>query len=403
MSENKKKKWELAAIVICFAVMAAAAVAGRKKESKTIGYSILRPSYGTQTEKLLLAVGDRKESFSLPVKEKAADRKELNDAFEKVWNRLEALFQAYENEDIAKEQMPKLPKEEEALDAGIRWEYSDPDMVDREGRVLREKLTSPETLVFTARVTIQEECRERQFSVEVRPYPPGSAELLFFQAEEELLRLEEESRTGQELVLPEKVFGVEVSKAPKNKAGFWPLLLLGLMVPVLLWIARRSEKQKKEKDREEYFLSVYPSFVTKLTLFIGAGLSIRGSMERLAADCKARETDKKTQELSEELALLAGELKNGVSESEAYDHFGRRIGYKPYQRCSALLISQLQKGAGGLLPKLEYEARVSWDKHRRQAEKKGEEAQTKLLFPMIGMLFLVFAIIMIPAFFNMNG
>lgn len=403
MNEKKKKILELTAIGICFAVMAAVAVVGRNKESGNIGYRILRPTYGTRTEKLLLEAEDRQQIFSFPVKEKTADREEINAAFEAVWEKLESLFLVYENAEVTKEEMPKLPREDATRDAGIRWEYSDSDVVDREGRVLREKLTSPEHLVFTARVTIQEECRERQFSVDVLPYPEGSAELLFSRAEEALLRMEEESRTGQELLLPEVVSGVKVSKAPENKAGFWPLLLLILMFPVLLWISRRSEKQKKQKSREGYFLKVYPAFITKLTLFIGAGLSIRGSMERLAADCKKREEAGETEELSEELILLAGELKNGVSESEAYEHFGRRIGYKPYQRCSALLISQLQKGAGGLLPKLEYEVRVSWDKHRRQAEKKGEEAQTKLLFPMIGMLFLVFAIIMIPAFFSMNG
>ena len=46
--------------------------------------------------------------------------------------------------------------------------------------------------------------------------------------------------------------------------------------------------------------------------------------------------------------------------------------------------------------------RLAWELHRDRAEKKGEEAQTKLLFPMMGMLFLVMALIMVPAFFSMG-
>jgi len=99
--------------------------------------------------------------------------------------------------------------------------------------------------------------------------------------------------------------------------------------------------------------------------------------------------------------MLVGELKNGTSEARAYEAFGRRISLKPYLRCASLLVSQLQKGSGGLRKNLENEVQLAWEMHREQAAKKGEEAQTKLLFPMMGMLFLVMAVVMIPAFFTM--
>ena len=50
---------------------------------------------------------------------------------------------------------------------------------------------------------------------------------------------------------------------------------------------------------------------------------------------------------------------------------------------------------------LQEEVRLAWEMHREHAAKKGEEAQTKMLFPMMGMLFLVMAVVMIPAFFSM--
>ena len=105
--------------------------------------------------------------------------------------------------------------------------------------------------------------------------------------------------------------------------------------------------------------------------------------------------------MAEEVLRLAGELKNGASEGKAYEAFGRRIGLKPYLRCAALLVSQLQKGSGAMREGLEREAALAWEMQRSRVTKKGEEAQTKLLFPMMGMLFLVMGVVMIPAFFSM--
>jgi len=149
-------------------------------------------------------------------------------------------------------------------------------------------------------------------------------------------------------------------------------------------------------------MTAYPQLITKLTLYIGAGLSLRGAWERLAADYREKaQISENPSCVGDEVLLLAGELKNGASEAKAYEEFGRRIGLKPYQRCASLLVSRLQKGSGDLRKSLETEVRLAWETYREQVTKKGEESQTKLLFPMMGMLFLVMAVIMIPAFFAM--
>ena len=149
-------------------------------------------------------------------------------------------------------------------------------------------------------------------------------------------------------------------------------------------------------------MAAYPQLITKLTLYTGAGMSLRGAWERLATEYRLKaEVSGKREAVGEEVILLAGELKNGTSEARAYEAFGRRIGLKPYLRCASLLVSQLQKGSGGLRKGLENEVQLAWEMQREQVAKKGEEAQTKMLFPMMGMLFLVMAVVMIPAFFSM--
>ena len=49
------------------------------------------------------------------------------------------------------------------------------------------------------------------------------------------------------------------------------------------------------------------------------------------------------------------------------------------------------------------EAESACEQRRALARKKGEEAQTKLLFPMILMLLVVMILVMVPAIFSFAG
>jgi len=44
-----------------------------------------------------------------------------------------------------------------------------------------------------------------------------------------------------------------------------------------------------------------------------------------------------------------------------------------------------------------------WETRKNLAKQKGEEASSKLLFPMMLMLMAVFIVIMVPAYFQLTG
>ena len=58
------------------------------------------------------------------------------------------------------------------------------------------------------------------------------------------------------------------------------------------------------------------------------------------------------------------------------------------------------KGRADLLIQLEREAMDAFAERKNRARELGEEAGTKLLFPMIMMLLVVLIIVMIPAFIS---
>ena len=68
---------------------------------------------------------------------------------------------------------------------------------------------------------------------------------------------------------------------------------------------------------------------------------------------------------------------------------------------STLLAQNLKRGNSTLLERLREEADKAAEEQLQQSRKLGEEAETKLLAPMVLMLAIVMALIMIPAFSNL--
>ena len=59
-------------------------------------------------------------------------------------------------------------------------------------------------------------------------------------------------------------------------------------------------------------------------------------------------------------------------------------------------------GSRGLLSSLQRESKDAFEERKSRAERKGEEAGTKLLVPMFMMLIIVMAVIMVPAMTTMG-
>ncbi len=93
-------------------------------------------------------------------------------------------------------------------------------------------------------------------------------------------------------------------------------------------------------------------------------------------------------------------MKSGVPEAAAYERFGRRCGLPRYMKLGTLLSQNLKKGSKGLAGALEKESAVSLEERSAMARKLGEQAGTRLVFPMIIMLGIVLALMMLPAFLS---
>lgn len=400
MGKKEKLQWVvIGMIVVATTLFLWIRESGKEGETRIW---IARPESGTKKQTLLMTLDETKEEWSLEVVPRQRTEEEVATAFSESVRILNDILGVMEGQKTVWTASVSLPQYLEETGVEIRWTSSDTTVLSKDGAIQREHLEEVQTVNLQARLSYAGEEREHWFTVEIPPCELGSAEAMIYEARKELRSLEEETSREDGFYLPEAIGAVSIG-LPETSNSVWGVLIaVILFLPFALVFAKRREREREKQQREEAFLEAYPQVVTKLTLYTGAGLSLRGAWERLASECRKKvEKTGQSNAVWEEVFILAGELKNGVSEARVYEAFGRRIALKPYLRCAALLVSQLQKGSGGLRKSLENEVQLAWEMQRERAAKKGEEAQTKLLFPMMGMLFLVMAVVMIPAFLSM--
>ena len=239
---------------------------------------------------------------------------------------------------------------------------------------------------------------EREFVLELLLLPEGSEEERFQKKlETELLSLIADN-TGAYISLPEQINGIPVDWSVKRESTSVTFLFLGLVAAICIPLSGKRKQEEQVRKREQELMTDYPELVSKYLLLLNAGLSQRSVWERIVLDY--RKSGRKRY-VYEEMQLTMREMENGIAEGKAYERFGKRCRLLPYMRFSGVLVQTLQRGARGSLLLLEQEALAAFAERKEAAKRKGEEAGTKLLLPMFGLLGIVLVLVMVPAFWKL--
>lgn len=178
----------------------------------------------------------------------------------------------------------------------------------------------------------------------------------------------------------------------------------GVLMAVAAWYVAREQKQRKEHHRRQQLMLSYPEFVSKLSLLLGAGMTISAAFRKMNGMYqKRKERDGRNEEVYEELHRMICEMDNGMTEFRAYQRFSENCNLQPYRKLVSLLISSQRVGNRRLMEQLNEEADRVFLERKNAARRLGEEAGTKLLFPMMMMLVIVMGIVIVPAFLSIYG
>ncbi len=283
----------------------------------------------------------------------------------------------------------------------VQWESEEPEIIDSYGTVHNEGI-SENGRRFFLKATVTDGIHEREYEIRAVVYPPllSEEEAAVKKWLRTVTELDERQQTADRLELPTSLEGRALQYAMAEETDYRMIPLLGIVLAILLTAREKVNQENALKMRERLLLLDYAGIVSKLMVFIGAGMTIRASWELITEEYE-RAVERGTKERRpayEEMCHTAARLSSGLSEGKAYNEFGRRCGLQPYVKLAALLEQNRKTGSKNLRQALELEMTSAFEQRKNLARKLGEEAGTKLLLPLFLMLGIVMVMIVVPAF-----
>lgn len=342
------------------------------------------------------------EKYSLIVGETRWTEEESDKMFQRIVPELEKAILG-ENKSLEYVTCDlKLVDHLEGYPAVIAWKLDRYDVINGAGTVFEEDLGDEGAVVkLTAVISYYEKQVEHEFHACIYKKPLTAKEDQTQRLGEFLTQYEEASRELPDVILPDTFEGREISYNVHQTDNSLYLFFLFLAGCLLIYAAKDKDLEKQVQMRELQMKQDYPEIVSKITLYVGAGMTLRASFEKTVEDYSSRQGEKRF--AYEEMMFTVREMKSGITEGEAYVRFGNRCKIREFLKLGALLSQNLKKGSTGLLSLLEAEEREAFEERKGLARRLGEEAGTKLLLPMGCMLVVVMVIVVVPAFLSFSA
>lgn len=403
----KITKWRQAVIILLLSVAGALGMFAYETFFADTEPVVSRNAYGegTKTETYELMIEDEEESreIALEVAEQEYTAAEAQELLRKAMEMLDEVMLG-ENESFDRiEQDLQLVNELESYPVQIQWELDSYDVIDIEGKLRKEELDEQGTLVeIRAILTYKEEQAIYVRNVMVYPKQREGMDKLLYDIQQEIIKLEESTRTEAKFALPDEVAGVQLNWAIKKESRWYYILFIGVVCAGLVVYREQEKLRERERQRRETFMRMYPGMISKFTMLLSTGVTVKYAWEKIVENYEAQKDLVGEQLVYEEMNVALREIRGGISEGEAYERFGKRCGNTIYMKFGTLLAQNLRKGSKGIADLLRMEAIQAFENRKSIAKRQGEEASAKLLVPMIGMLAIVLIMVMVPAFLNMQ-
>lgn len=217
---------------------------------------------------------------------------------------------------------------------------------------------------------------------------------------QQAITTEDEGSLGENMLsLPTEIDGQRIYYSEHEDRSYLLLPLLGVIAAMAIYMRQGQARRTEKKQREALLMLDYSELVSKLMVYIGAGLTVRNALETISQHFDALITRgiKEDRPLYQELRTMVIQFRRNMPESEIYLSFGRRVNLKPYTKLVSLIEQNRMNGARNLRAMLELEMEDAFEQRKTTARRLGEEAGTKLLLPLFIMLGIVMIIVIVPA------
>ncbi|GBG06720.1 hypothetical protein PAT3040_01253 [Paenibacillus agaridevorans] len=174
--------------------------------------------------------------------------------------------------------------------------------------------------------------------------------------------------------------------------------MMGAVVAIVLVLRRFVEADREVERRRRAIIAALPDMLAKLTLLVGAGETVQGAF----AKCLDGGPGYGDSPLHKEWRHAVLSLQNGQSFGIAIERLGRSCGVQEVAIFTTVILLNYRRGGDRFVLALKEFSYSLWEKRKAAARTSGEEASSKLVFPLVGILFIMMVVVAAPAFLLMS-
>ena len=363
-----------------------------------------RPGKGADsvTEHLQVQIGEDKTPIDVTVAAVPYDRKEEQTRIREASKNLETIFLG-QNTSLDHVTMDlHMPTQIGDSEVAVQWYLDSWKYLEPDGTLKNEGLEEPVWIQVQALLSFGEENLTWNRTIQICPPEVPDTAMMVRMLQYQL----QECQAGYEetVQLPAEVSEQAVTWYPQRDTRWlWTTLLTGAAL-CGLWTGKKRENKQRQQKYERKMQLAYPDIVNRLSLYMGAGISIRHAWERIIRGYeKQRQMTGNSEDAYEQMELALRQMQNGVAETVAYEQFGVDCRLSSYLKLGTLLSQNLRLGTGNLAEMLKAEAKDAFEDRKALARKIGEECESRLLLPMLLMLLSILIMIMYPAVSSFAG
>ncbi|WP_405108118.1 type II secretion system F family protein [Paenibacillus sp. FSL K6-1217] len=170
-------------------------------------------------------------------------------------------------------------------------------------------------------------------------------------------------------------------------------IILGGLLAVALPVAMASDLHKKVRVREQNIMLELPELLNSIVLLVGAGETVQRAIVRCV---NSRQGDS-AHPLYAELMKMTAEWDGGYSFQQAFENFSKRCAVQEVSIFTTTVLLNYRRGGADFVLSLRDLSRMLWEKRKAISRTRGEQASSKLVFPMVVIFLIVIVLVGTPA------
>lgn len=166
----------------------------------------------------------------------------------------------------------------------------------------------------------------------------------------------------------------------------------GAILPYFTMVDIKNQVTK----RHDMITMDLPELVNKIVILTGAGLNLQGALMKISREMSSDRI------LYKELAYAMNMIDAGETVEKAFDHMGTKCNTIEMRRFLSIIMQNIHRGGRDVSYALKEIGTELWSSRKATALRLAEAASTKMLFPMMLMLFAVILLVVAPAIQSMK-